>query len=184
MADKYDREERGGSWFSGLVMGGLIGAAVALLMAPRRGEETRQMLVEKGQEVMDRANEYKGVAVDRASEYSTKAKDRAMNIAGDVSNRANQAVDQARSKANQLTNKAQDKVNTIADKAQDKLSNIQDQTQHGSVPNTGMNMDSGAHDGGITEWTEEASRDVNVSGEEARREKNILEDDIDKTYDL
>ena len=37
------------------IAGGLIGAAVTLLYAPRSGEETRQLLVENSQEIKDKA---------------------------------------------------------------------------------------------------------------------------------
>ena len=38
-----------------LIAGGLFGAAVALLYAPRSGEETRQLLVDNSQEIKDKA---------------------------------------------------------------------------------------------------------------------------------
>ena len=39
--------------FSSFILGGIIGAIVALLFAPRSGEETRQIIVEKGETVRD-----------------------------------------------------------------------------------------------------------------------------------
>jgi gas vesicle protein len=39
------------------VLGAITGAAVALLMAPATGEETRRMLIEKAREGRDRAGE-------------------------------------------------------------------------------------------------------------------------------
>ena len=39
------------------VLGAVTGAAVALLMAPATGEETRRMLAEKAREGRERANE-------------------------------------------------------------------------------------------------------------------------------
>jgi gas vesicle protein len=46
------------SFFSGLIVGGLVGAAVALLMAPQSGEETRTMIHDRGIELRDRAVVY------------------------------------------------------------------------------------------------------------------------------
>lgn len=43
------------SGFFAFIFGGLIGAAAALLYAPRSGEETRQLLVENSQEIKDKA---------------------------------------------------------------------------------------------------------------------------------
>ena len=41
--------------FFALIVGGLLGATVALLYAPRSGEETRQLLLENSQEIKDKA---------------------------------------------------------------------------------------------------------------------------------
>ena len=37
-----------GAFLAGFLVGGLIGAATALLMAPQSGEETRTLIQEKG----------------------------------------------------------------------------------------------------------------------------------------
>jgi gas vesicle protein len=44
-----------GSGFGTFLMGGLIGAAIGLLYAPRSGQETRRILAGEGQEMVDRA---------------------------------------------------------------------------------------------------------------------------------
>jgi len=55
-----------GSFLAGFVIGGLIGAGVALLMAPQSGEETRALIADKSIELRDRA-------VDTASDVQTRA---------------------------------------------------------------------------------------------------------------
>lgn len=47
----------GGEFFAGLIIGGLVGAAVAVLLAPQSGEETRAQLRDKSLEFKDRAEE-------------------------------------------------------------------------------------------------------------------------------
>jgi gas vesicle protein len=42
-------------FFSGLMMGAVIGAAFALLYAPQSGSETRQLVKEKALEVKEKA---------------------------------------------------------------------------------------------------------------------------------
>ena len=42
-------------FFSGLLMGAVIGAAIALLYAPQPGHETRRMVKEKALEVKEKA---------------------------------------------------------------------------------------------------------------------------------
>jgi gas vesicle protein len=41
------------SGFYGFLVGGLVGAAVAMLYSPRRGEETRQILMDESIEIRD-----------------------------------------------------------------------------------------------------------------------------------
>ncbi|MGB7539973.1 MAG: YtxH domain-containing protein [Anaerolineales bacterium] len=61
-----DNDSDLGSFVAGFLIGGLIGAGVALLMAPQSGEETREMLRERGIELKNRAEE-------AASEFQSKA---------------------------------------------------------------------------------------------------------------
>ncbi|HZS32155.1 MAG TPA: YtxH domain-containing protein [Methylomirabilota bacterium] len=72
-------EERGDLDFLGalglLTVGALIGAGVALLLAPRRGEETRELLREKGADWARRAQERMGEAQVRAQEYLGRGKE-------------------------------------------------------------------------------------------------------------
>ena len=51
-----------GAFFAGFVIGGLAGAAAALLLAPQSGEETRAQLQERGIELQTRAQD----AIDEA----------------------------------------------------------------------------------------------------------------------
>jgi gas vesicle protein len=50
-------DRSGGEFFVGLIIGGLVGAALALLMAPQSGEETRAQIRDKSLEFKDRAEE-------------------------------------------------------------------------------------------------------------------------------
>lgn len=50
--------DNGSGWFvAGFIVGGLVGFAAGLLMAPQAGEETRAQLSEKGIELKGRAEE-------------------------------------------------------------------------------------------------------------------------------
>ena len=46
-----------GKFFVGFVVGGAVGALVGVLLAPRAGEETREILSDSTSEVYDRAEE-------------------------------------------------------------------------------------------------------------------------------
>jgi len=55
----------GGDFLAGFVFGGMVGAALALLFAPQRGEETRAQLRERGLELRGHVDEYYESAQER-----------------------------------------------------------------------------------------------------------------------
>lgn len=75
-----------GSYFSGFLMGGIIGAAVALLMAPQSGEETRKLIRERGIELYDKGEEVLEKAAaearTRADELTKMAREQATELRG------------------------------------------------------------------------------------------------------
>jgi gas vesicle protein len=56
-------------------VGGLIGAGVALLTAPKTGEETRRMIKDLAEEVKEKAKDYIDQAKGTAATYVEKGKD-------------------------------------------------------------------------------------------------------------
>lgn len=69
-----DRGDAAGymGWF---LFGAAMGAAAALLLAPRTGEETRELLTEKGNEWARRAQELAGDAQGRAGQWLDKSRE-------------------------------------------------------------------------------------------------------------
>ena len=58
-----------------LVLGAMIGAAAALLLAPRSGEETRKLLASKARESADLLAEQRQTVVGKTTEYVDRGKD-------------------------------------------------------------------------------------------------------------
>ena len=52
-----DRDGDFGAFISGFVIGGLVGAAVALLLAPQSGEETRTLIRDRSIEIRDQVEQ-------------------------------------------------------------------------------------------------------------------------------
>lgn len=73
-----------GNFFAGFMLGGLIGAAVALLMAPQSGEETRAIIKDKSIELKDKAVEYSQDARMRAEAAMVEARSRAVTAIEDL----------------------------------------------------------------------------------------------------
>ena len=117
MANREIIIKRGGfgSLFSGFLIGGLIGAGVALLSAPQSGAETRALLG-------DRANQWR---------------DRAMVAASDTRDRAGKAISTARDQANDVISRTKDRASNVVHKSSDVIeqtkSNAQDMGNTGSM---------------------------------------------------
>ena len=72
-----DRDTDFGAFLAGFVLGGLVGAVTALLLAPQSGEETRLQIHDKSIELKDKATETAEEYRVRADEFSKQAKVRA-----------------------------------------------------------------------------------------------------------
>ena len=70
-------EHRGdaGGYLGWFFFGGVVGAAAALLLAPRPGQQTRDLLLERGGEVAKRAQEMATEAQGRAGEWLDKSRE-------------------------------------------------------------------------------------------------------------
>jgi gas vesicle protein len=90
-----DRDDFG-SFLTGFVFGGLVGAVVALLMAPQSGEETRAIIRDK----------------------SIELKDKTIASAEEAYARAEAAAADARARAEQLSQLARDRAEDLKQRGQ------------------------------------------------------------------
>ena len=81
MSDRSDF----GSFLVGFIVGGLTGAAVALLLAPQSGEETRTVIKEKVIELKDKDGETYSEVSAKASAIATDAKVKAEELSKEAS---------------------------------------------------------------------------------------------------
>lgn len=75
-----DRDGEFGAFISGFVIGGLVGAAVALLLAPQSGEETRTMIRDRSIEIRDQVEQTAAEARTRAEQLAEEARMRAEDL--------------------------------------------------------------------------------------------------------
>lgn len=83
----------------GTLIGGLVGATVALIFAPKSGRELREDLNQGAIQVMDRANDWKDNATEKGIEFKNKAVDSTTQLTKDVAD-----------KAQEITKSVQDKI--------------------------------------------------------------------------
>lgn len=88
----YREEGTGASFALGLCAGALIGAGLALLFAPKTGQETRQLLGEQYRGVADRVN-------DATQTIREQARERGQQIATQLSDRFSTATERMTSSA-------------------------------------------------------------------------------------
>lgn len=88
------------AFVSGFIVGGLVGAAVALLFAPQSGEETRTLIRDKGIELKEQveqsAADARAAAQKVAKDAKAKAEElqaRGQQILGEQKERLERAVD-------------------------------------------------------------------------------------------
>jgi gas vesicle protein len=91
MADKTGSID----FFAGFVVGALVGAAAALLFAPQSGEETRDLIRDKGIELKEQANELSAEARKRAEQVQMQTRERAIELQSQVK----QAVEEGKTVA-------------------------------------------------------------------------------------
>lgn len=72
-----------GAFLAGFVIGGLVGAATALILAPRSGAETRMQIASKSQELRQAGEERVDYLRSSASDYATQMQEQ-VQYAGEV----------------------------------------------------------------------------------------------------
>jgi gas vesicle protein len=105
--------EENGGLFKGLIIGGLIGAAIGILYAPRSGKETREDIARKTEDLLVKAREEyeKAVAksklayesaVKHLEELELSAKEKVEEVEAKVSEFAHQSAEVVQDNKNKL----------------------------------------------------------------------------------
>lgn len=90
-----------GSFLAGFVIGGLVGAAAALILAPQSGEQTRSQLLTRGQELRQASNERVHDYRERAGAYVEETRGRVSDAGQQAQERARLVLDEGRSRVEQ-----------------------------------------------------------------------------------
>ena len=105
--------ERNGDLFKGLLIGGLIGAVVGILYAPKSGKETREDILRTTEDLLSRAkDEYEKAiekskaayeaAVKRLKDLELSAKEKVHEVEGKVTEFAQHSADTIQDNKNRL----------------------------------------------------------------------------------
>lgn len=98
--DDFYREEESssaGSFLFGALVGGVIGAAAALFLAPKSGSEMREDLSSQASQLKSKSIEISTVAKERATELSSVAKEKTGELTKTIQEQSGQIVDKVKS---------------------------------------------------------------------------------------
>lgn len=91
-----DNDNELGSFLAGFVVGGLVGAAVALILAPQSGSETRSQITGKGQEMQAAGERTIQQAGETAELYAQRMGAQASQFGQEVEQQARIVLDAGR----------------------------------------------------------------------------------------
>lgn len=94
----YNEEDSAaGSFLFGAIVGGVIGAAAALFLAPKTGKEMRSDLSTQAVQLKDKGIELSSVAKEKATEITAVAKDKTDEVTKTIQEQSGQIVDKVKS---------------------------------------------------------------------------------------
>lgn len=108
-----------GSFLAGFVIGGLVGAATALILAPQSGQDTRSQIAGKSQELREQSGE-------RLNQYREMAGSRTQ----EVRDRAETAVADARSRLQEQGSPVLDQARIVLDSGKERATQVRDQVSN------------------------------------------------------
>ncbi len=122
-----------GAFLAGFVIGGLVGAATALILAPQSGEETREQIAarsdalrqaggERVQQYREAAGSYTQEYRDRAGNVVAETRTRIQDASGRVQEQARIVLDSGKEQASRVRNQ----VNTLVQKDKEEESPSED----------------------------------------------------------
>lgn len=114
----YNEEEEAGvgSFLFGALVGGVIGAATALFLAPKTGKEMRSDFSTQANQIKDKSIELSGIAKDKATQYGSVAKEKATEYGAIAKDKASEFASTAKEKTDEVTKTIQQQSGQIVDK--------------------------------------------------------------------
>ena len=84
------------SFIMGAIVGGIVGAVTALLLAPKSGKEMREDINEQAAVLKERSLQLKDTTVEKGSEWISIAKEKSSEIAKTVNKQSQQVVEKVK----------------------------------------------------------------------------------------
>lgn len=97
--DLYDYEDESGSsgFLVGVIVGGIIGAAAALMLAPKSGKELRTDLNTQASTLKEKTSGYTDTAKEKSSDLTQQVKEKSSDLTHQVKEQSTKVVDKVKS---------------------------------------------------------------------------------------
>ncbi|TAE29131.1 MAG: YtxH domain-containing protein [Candidatus Kapaibacterium sp.] len=112
----------------GMIIGGAVGAALALLLTPKTGKEMRRDIAGRGGEFYDRASEFAKEQSGRMGDYVNEGKVRADELVRTARQQAGSLLNEAET----LMSDARSRIGTAQGTIKDNIGRLQEAAQAGS----------------------------------------------------
>jgi gas vesicle protein len=122
MKYEYEKEANASTKLTYLLVGGGIGAILALLFAPKSGQELRGDIADVTRKGVEKGKETAALVGERAGEYYEVTRDKAGELYSTAQDKASEVYATAQDKAGAIYSSAQDTAGAIAEKAKGAVS--------------------------------------------------------------
>ncbi len=127
MRYEYEKEDSSAAnKLTYLLIGGGIGAVLALLFAPKSGEELRADISDATRKGLEKSKETAAQLQERAGEYYEVTRDKAGELYSTAQDKAGAIYSTAQDKAGEIYSTAQDKASALYSTAQEKVGDLKD----------------------------------------------------------
>lgn len=121
-------DEKGSSFVLGFVFGGIIGAAIGLILAPKSGTETRHIIQHRSEEWRNRAEEMAANLSSQVSPAMETARDRVATAGQAVRERVEPAIETARERINRAEEQVSSRMRRSGDGDSGENENLDEHT--------------------------------------------------------
>lgn len=104
-----------GDFFAGLVFGALAGSVIALLSAPKTGEETRELITDKSRELRHKAVDTVDMAKDKTGKMLAEGRERVEHVVHMAKDRVDEVVGKGQEMAYDMREELSDEMQRAAD---------------------------------------------------------------------
>ena len=126
----YDNR-RGESILGAFLLGGVVGAVLGLLFAPRSGKENREFLTTKAEEYWGEGKEYYETGREKVSEVYETGREKATETAEELKLKIDAARDRLREQVETVSTQAKEKVVEVVPAAKETVHKVGEAVKSG-----------------------------------------------------